>query len=436
MNFSDPFIALAGLIIVAVIAYPVIDQYRLWRDRMVETWRKQGRLPIPPQSVESDTDGSGELSTAAKYAITNYMFRLLAVGGTLIGVIAGVAGYMIKDLATERAIQAALNKMQEPLTKQLEKFTDADAALKVATNRVNDSKTFPRAVADDLIVRYPAALRGPQGEKGEKGKDGIDGKSAVSPSAHEVAEDLLKNHLAELKPKDGSKGEAGAPGKDGRSPTADEVAAALLASPADVKKLRGTDGSNGKDGVNGKDGLPGKDGSNGKDGATGSAGLNGKDGRSPTAAEVSAVLLANSAFVAGLHGKDGTNGKDGVNGKDGAPGKDGHDGKDGPPGSAGINGADGKSPSPGDVAAVLAANPAFADSARGKDGRDGKDGVSPELAGIADMVFSKYHDRLQGAPGKDGASGRDGEAAKAADVAAALWASHRDELRANNRSRR
>ena len=168
MNFSDPFTALAGMIIVAVIAYAVLDQYRLWRDRRVETWRKQGRLPVPAQSAGSDTNEAGELSTAAKYAIWNYMFNLLAVGGTVIGVISGVAGYMIKDLATEKAIQTALNTMQEPISKQLEKFTDADAALKVATNRVNDLKTFPRAVADDLIARYPTTLRGLQGEKGKR----------------------------------------------------------------------------------------------------------------------------------------------------------------------------------------------------------------------------------------------------------------------------
>src|SRR5438552_4316756 len=122
MDFTGILVQLAYVAIFVGIAYFAVDQYRLWRERRVEAWRKDGHLPKPKGAAESGTNGKGELSTAAKYAIWNYMFSLFAVGGTIIGIVSGIAGYMIKDLATERAIQTALNKMQEPLSSQLDKF--------------------------------------------------------------------------------------------------------------------------------------------------------------------------------------------------------------------------------------------------------------------------------------------------------------------------
>src|SRR5438132_1523700 len=78
---------LAYVAIFVGIAYFAVDQYRLWRERRVEAWRKDGHLPKPKGAAESGTNGKGELSTAAKYAIWNYMFSLFAVGGTIIGIV-------------------------------------------------------------------------------------------------------------------------------------------------------------------------------------------------------------------------------------------------------------------------------------------------------------------------------------------------------------
>jgi hypothetical protein len=266
MDFSSTIIQLAYATIFFGLAYFAVDQYRLWRERQVEAWRKDGLLPQREGVADSSKDGKGELSTAAKYAIWNYMFSLFAVGGTIIGIVSGIAGYMIKDLVTERAIQNALNKMQEPLSHQLDKFADANAALKVAAERINDSKTFPRAVADDLVARYPDKVRG---ERGSDGKNGVDGKD----------------------------GKDGVPGKDG--PSVAEVTSALMKSHA--AELRGKDGSNGKDGINGKDGVPGKDG------------VNGKDGVSPERGEIAELVV--KQYRDQLRGPPGENGTNGSNGQ-------------------------------------------------------------------------------------------------------------------------
>ncbi|OCK58812.1 hypothetical protein [Bradyrhizobium sp. LMTR 3] len=413
MDFTGILVQLVYIAIFVGIALFALDQYRLWRERWVEVLRKDGRLPKPKGAAESGTNGKGELSTAAKYAIWNYMFSLFAVGGTIIGIVSGIAGYMIKDLATERAIQTALNKMQEPLSSQLDKFADANAALKVAAERINDSKTFPKAVADDLVARYPEKLRGERGSDGKNGVDGKDGKDGLpgkdGAGVAEVVAALMQSHSAALRGKDGvngKDGKDGSPGKEG--PSAAEVAAILMRSYA--AELRGKDGSNGKDGVNGKDG---KDGLPGKDG--------------PSAAEVAAVLTR--SYAAELRGKDGSNGKDGVNGKNG---KDGLPGKDGP--------------SAAEVATVLVMSHAAElhgrdgsngrDGTNGNDGVNGKDGVSHDAGEIADLVFNRYREQLRGAPGKDGTNGSNGQSPKPAEVAAALWESHRDEISRQRESRK
>ena len=83
MDFTGILVQLAYVAIFVGIAYFAVDQYRLWRERRVEAWRKDGHLPKPKGAAESGTNGKGELSTAAKYAIWNYMFSLFAVGGTI-----------------------------------------------------------------------------------------------------------------------------------------------------------------------------------------------------------------------------------------------------------------------------------------------------------------------------------------------------------------
>ncbi len=244
----------------------------------------------------------GELTTGAKYAIWNYMFSILAVGGTIIGVMAGVAGYMINDLAKKEAIQTALDKMQTPLAKQLEKLADARAGLEIAAGKVTtdefamkiatklsseanfhkdvagvlgDAGGFQKSVADALFFNYRDKLRGdpgPAGSMGPPGQNGTNGVNGASPTAESVATQL---------------------GADGTF--ANKIADALLSRYG--KQLRGDPGA---PGPMGPPGPPGRDGKNGV------------NGTNPSVAEV-AKLLA-SSYRDQLRGEKGPPGKDGQNG--------------------------------------------------------------------------------------------------------------------------
>jgi hypothetical protein len=74
------------------IAYVARDQYRLQRDRMIKRWDKKDNEPKSAAAAVSGIEFNGELSTSAKYAIWNYMFNILAVGGTVVGILAGLRG--------------------------------------------------------------------------------------------------------------------------------------------------------------------------------------------------------------------------------------------------------------------------------------------------------------------------------------------------------
>lgn len=153
MDTLNGLVSVLSLIVgFAGIGYVLFDQYRhymLRRRRMV--WRlARQRRSNASEAQALGVDSAGELTIAAKYAIWNYMFNILAVGGAVIGVLAGVAGYLIKDLAAASATQTALSKIQEPLAKQMDKIATANAALTLAAERVKDDKEFVSKVARDL----------------------------------------------------------------------------------------------------------------------------------------------------------------------------------------------------------------------------------------------------------------------------------------------
>jgi hypothetical protein len=433
-SFYVPIIAFIG------IAFALADQYWLRRNRMI---RRQER---GSPTTEPDIDVGGELTTAAKYAIWNYMFSIFAVGGAVIGILVGLAsgfaGYMIKDLASKSAVHAALIEIQKPLAIQSDKFATANAALKGATDRVKDEKTFPKLVGDALFADHRQELRGDPGPKGADGKNGVDGKDgkpgadAVTPSIDAIAEALYRKYGDQLRGKnglDGKNGIDGKPGADAMNPSMAAIGEELFRKYGD--QLRG---KNGVDGKNGMDGKPGADG--------------------PSVTAVADELF--KKFSAQLRGKDGSNGKDGINGKDGAPGKDAVNpaiavvvaelaskyraalrGEAGAPGKDGKDGAPGKNgPSAAEVAATLMESSAA--KLHGAPGKDGKDGVSPEPGKIAELVASQYREQLRGpggkdgSNGKDGVNGKDGQSPKATDIAAAMWETHRQEILQSLKPRR
>jgi uncharacterized membrane-anchored protein YhcB (DUF1043 family) len=246
------------LVLIIIIA-AFIDVYLLLRQRWlrIEKQRASGERLV---DLVPGVDATGELTGGAKYAIWNYMFSILGIGGVIVGIIAGTAGWFINDLATKEAIQVAFEKIQDPLEKQLEQFASAKTALETATkevtkqkefavtvsNKLKDDVEFRKALAEALVAQYSNQLRGPSGPAGTIGPAGPAGPT----------------------------GPAGTAGKDG--PSANEVAAILISEHAD--QLRGPSGP------------AGPIGPAGPAGPTGPAGTAGKDG--PNANEVAAILIA------------------------------------------------------------------------------------------------------------------------------------------------
>ena len=459
-----------GVVFICAVALSIDLYLHLGRQ-----WLRSRIFPfeMPPPQIPpvAGVDAKGELTTGAKYAIWRYMFSVLAVGGTIIGIIAGIAGYLIKDLANEKAIQVALNNMHAPLAERLAQFADAKSALDVAAKDVTKTDKFEIAVAtklsedekflsklvipeasmkrlaDLLATQHAKQLQGPQGDVGPAGTPGKDGANGMSPSTASVAEalnndsafrtkvaDLLATqHAKQLQGPQGNVGPAGTPGKDGAngmSPSTASVAEALnndsafrtkvadLLATQHAKQLQGPQGNVGPAGT------PGKDGAN---------------GMSPSTASVAEALNNDSAFrtkvaellVAGHAGK--LQGPQGDVGPAGTPGKDGANGMS--PSTASVAEALNNDTFRINVAELLTAR--YGPQLRGKDGvagpagRDGTSGTSPGTDEVARLVVSSYHVQLRGErgdPGAPGKDGKDGASVKAEDVALILINKHGAQL--------
>jgi hypothetical protein len=106
------------------------------------------------------------------------------------------------------------------------------------------------------------------------------------------------------------------------------------------------------DPVPGLTGTPGTPGPAGADGADGLDGQDGADGATPSADEIAAALIAycetysctGPAGAVGANGADGANGSNGADGTPGTPGPVGPTGPAGSPGADGAAGADGEPP--------------------------------------------------------------------------------------------
>ncbi len=121
------------------------DRYLILRRR----WLFAGNEP--PSPPQAGIDVKGELTTGAKYAIWSYMFRILGIGGTIIGVISGLVGYMVNDLAKEKATQKALDEVQAPLIARLGQLENARAQLDVVAHDLATDTFGGRDVGAILI---------------------------------------------------------------------------------------------------------------------------------------------------------------------------------------------------------------------------------------------------------------------------------------------
>jgi hypothetical protein len=415
------YVALGAIVI-------LFDVYLIHRRRWLSP-EYQARFLLPPGP---GVDVTGELTTSAKYAIWNYMFRILGVGGTIVGIIAGVAGYMINDLGKQEAIRVALNEMQKPLAEQLVALANAkagvDAVAKSLTTdefkaivaaKLSADSIFANGVSKILASTYADQLRGKPGQ------------DAVSPSVDDVAHELATKYANQLR------GDPGAKGADGVSPAPADVAMVLTAKYSN--ELRGPPGAPGQNGNKGVDGVSPTAAEvavalvaqhiNELRGPPGPAGQNGKDGASPTPEAVAEVLA--KGYVDKLRGPAGAAGKDGISPDVNAVAAalastfgDRLRGMQGPPGK------DGVSPSVEAVTKHLATQ--HRDELRGARGEPGKDGTSPTAEAVAAAIFAKNRDQLrgpQGLPGKDGKNGKDGASPSVEVVATTLWNQHGNEIR-------
>src|SRR5438045_3938187 len=98
----DLWSVLGGVVVLALLA-SAVDIYWLLRSRWIRNQEEPyyNRPTGDPLTRVPGIDATGELTTSAKYAIWNYMFTILGVGGAIVGIVAGIAGYMINDLAKE-----------------------------------------------------------------------------------------------------------------------------------------------------------------------------------------------------------------------------------------------------------------------------------------------------------------------------------------------
>jgi len=192
--------------------------------------------------VPSGLDQTGSLTIGARQAVRDYMLRIFAVGGTIGAIVAGVAGYMINDLAKETALTTALTEMQKPILEGVQKLSEANSKLANANVEVEALRkrveNLDKVVQEDGFVQSVVERLAKNEKLGKRIQEklviqvakqlltnhrndlrGVPGKDAVSPSVSEVADVLVSEHRDKLR---------GPPGKDGGSPSASEVAAVLM----------------------------------------------------------------------------------------------------------------------------------------------------------------------------------------------------------------
>jgi hypothetical protein len=100
-------------------------------------------------------DETGALTPGAKQAVRDYMLSIFAVGGTIGAIIAGVAGYMINDLAKETALTSALTEMQKPVIDGIQKLNKANSEVEdlrksvVGLTKIVEKEKFVKSVVEN-----------------------------------------------------------------------------------------------------------------------------------------------------------------------------------------------------------------------------------------------------------------------------------------------
>jgi hypothetical protein len=280
-------------------AWLIFDFYRLQRRRWTE-----------PEFQGSTTDKigsrseSGELTNEAKLAILKYMASILAVGGTIIGIIAGIAGFMIKDLAQASATQKALEAVQGPLREEMVKVTDARATLVMAAAALTKGN-FRDDVVQNLLKEHHEEIRGKQGQPGEKGPPGSSGPPG------DRGPPGVAGLVGPVGPagSQGNQGERGPTGLQGQ--TGDKGPQGPV-GPTGPKGAQGEPGPAGPKGEPGPIGARGEVGPAGPKGEPGPKGAEGPSGISPSPDAIALLFVeSNAERLRGFQGPPGPIGQDG-----------------------------------------------------------------------------------------------------------------------------
>ena len=170
--------------------------------------------PLPLGVTKSET--RPRLTVEAEEAVRGYMLKLFGIGGTAAVLVAGIAGYMINDLAKANAetaaLTAALEQMQKPLIDANNLVHDAvknAGELEAKITKIS-KEVDPEAMAANILKQI--------------GDDNLIRASAKLIPLDEVAAVLVSKHLDQVR---------GPPGKDGVDPAASEVAAVLVSKHLD-----------------------------------------------------------------------------------------------------------------------------------------------------------------------------------------------------------
>ncbi len=169
------------------------------------------RRRIAPTKVEVGLDQTGTLTIGGRQAVRDYMVRFLATGGTIIAVVAGLAGFMINDLAKETAIIAALTEMQKPILDGARALAAAEAAVEGLRKRVenlsdvveeeqfivdvvdklSDDRGLQERIERNLVAEVTSKLFADHGAQ-------LRGDDGVSPTPAQVAAVLVERHREQL----------------------------------------------------------------------------------------------------------------------------------------------------------------------------------------------------------------------------------------------
>ena len=96
------------------------------------------------------------LTAEAKEAVRGYMLKIFGIAGPAVAIIAGIAGYLIKDLAASNAVNVALQEIQQPLINANQQVSEALTSAAALEDKADGLET-QIATLNQQIADFEAA---------------------------------------------------------------------------------------------------------------------------------------------------------------------------------------------------------------------------------------------------------------------------------------